>query len=437
MNDAKSKSLPLSQFNVQRNKNILTSLFPNFENGEVLKEYLNKSNESIINLTSLGLNYVEVISLNFLFNVYPDLKTEIMNNSDYFISNNPHSYLFKLKQLQLKLYEDKRRSYFEKLFNKYNNPLAINILSSIYNEVNDYKNNKTQKRIVKLDLPTAQSLSHYDLFLNEYSFDYFKARRQVTKFIEEYNKCQTQGEYSKCYKEFLDDVFKTDYAPTIFPYFETLINTVNNKEKLFTDIYKKASFYQSKDQIAINNYNKVINSLVIILSSLDEQKLISNLNQLYDKIEDIIFLDKFHNTLIQALGPNNSTVIVSSELLNNKLIEFIVKNPSYISSKDFNKDVFQILHSYLNNEDVFKDFVRNNLNEETSLILLLAFTITEKVKNVTHYDLDLRSLSEYVNKSDIIKILKQKEESNKKNALLELVKNKSLNSRLNLDPRKF
>ena len=48
MNDAKSKSLPLSQFNVQRNKNILASLFPNFENGEVLKEYLNKSNESII-----------------------------------------------------------------------------------------------------------------------------------------------------------------------------------------------------------------------------------------------------------------------------------------------------------------------------------------------------------------------------------------------------
>lgn len=418
-----------------RNKNIYSSILVNIKSNDDLLSLLMKIKNELLFKTSLGLNAAEVLALNFLFTIYPSLRTEINSNKDYYLVNQSNTYLGRLKFIQTNSFEIDRRKYFDKLFETF--PGTKDILQSIYQEINDYINNKVQKKIQKIEFGRADDQAFFDLYLDIYSFDHLKARRQVTKFIEEYNQSQTPGEYSKKYKEFIDGVFKTDYAPTIFPYLSTLTTRINNKSKLILDITKKTIFFQNKEQIALNNQNKAIFSLVMLFNELSEHESVKTLKQLYAKNDDLLFQDALLTALITYFGYNHYLVKGSEELLKANTIKFVNDNPNYFESKDFSTEVMKVVHNYLKTEDIFQSFITNNINIETINTITMSFAITTKVKNTNHYYLDLRSLTTYIPKSEIIKLMKQKEESNKQNLLIELVRNREIDTRLSLDPKRF
>lgn len=420
---------------IPRNEIILKCLFNKFESSNLLKEFLVYNLEAIKNKASLNLNIYEAITLLHLITVYPKFKDELIQNSEYYLVNDSSSYLYKLKINQTNLYEIERRRYFDEINLQY--PGVIKILENIYQEVSNYSNNKVNKKIQKIEYGRAESKSCYDLFVSDYSFDYLKARRQVTKFIEQYNNAITPADHSKIYKEFITVTFKTDYAPTLFPYLSTLSNRVQNKSKLILDIAKKSNFLQSKDQLQLNNLNKAVNSIVIIFDELSTQEKAKVLTRLYAKNEDLMFLDCLYNVLIEQYGYNDDAVKLTEELLKTNMLTFINDKKDYLGSKSFSIETFQLLTNYLKGTSELSSFIMNSINSETINYLVIGYAICKKNKNNYHYLLDSKGLNQFINKSDIIKLMKEKEETNKQNLLIDLVKNKEINCRISLDPKKI
>lgn len=420
---------------IPRNEIILKCLFNKFESSNLLKEFLEYNLEAIKNKASLNLNIYEAITLLHLITVYPKFKDELIQNSEYYLVNDSSSYLYKLKINQTNLYEIERRRYFDEINLQY--PGVIKILENIYQEVSNYLNNKVNKKIQKIEYGRAESKSCYDLFVSDYSFDYLKARRQVTKFIEQYNNAITPADHSKIYKEFITVTFKTDYAPTLFPYLSTLSNRIQNKSKLILDIAKKSNFLQSKDQLQLNNLNKAVNSIVIIFDELSTQEKAKVLTRLYAKNEDLMFLDCLYNALIEQYGYNDDAVKLTEELLKTNMLTFINDKKDYLGSKSFSIETFQLLTNYLKGTSELSSFIMNSINSETINYLVIGYAICKKNKNNYHYLLDSKGLNQFINKTDIIKLMKEKEETNKQNLLIDLVKNKEINCRISLDPKKI
>lgn len=418
-----------------KNKTSLTDILKQFNSENSLVEFINNNITLFIDKSTLNLNQADLIALTYLFNIYPNLKNEILTNYEYYVLNDQSNFLNKLRIQKPSQYTLLKKEYFDSIESTY--PKSIDILKNIYQEVANYQNDKVSKRIIKNDSLNAESLATYDLYLNNYSFDYLKARRQATKFIEEYNNQQTPAQATKVFKEFIDGVLKTEYAPTIFNYLVTLKQRINNKSWLILDISKKSSSYQSKDQTLHNTLNKAVFTVIIYLDELNEQEIEKILKRLYAKNEDIVFLERLTNAIIEFYGYTNSYSLSAISLLNNNLLQFINKYPDYLSNKNYSNEIMQIILYNLKDMAELKTFIETNVNVDTINRLCLAFTITEKNKNIYHYILDSKTMNQFINKTEVVKLMRQKEESNKQNIIINLVKNKEITSRINLDPKKL
>lgn len=418
-----------------KNKTSLIDILKQFESENALLEFINNNINLFIDASTLNLNQSDLITLTYLFNIYPNLRNEILTHYEYYILNDQSSFLNKQKIQKTSQYTLLRKEYFDSIESTY--PKALDILQNVYQEVANYLNDKVSKKIIKNDSTNAESLSTYDLYLKCFNFDYLKARRQVTKFIEEYNNQQTPAQATKVFKDFIDEVLKTEYAPTAFSYLATLKQRITNKSWLILDIAKKSSLYQTKDQLLHNTLNKAVFATVIYLNELDEQEIEKTLKRLYAKNEDIVFIERLTNAIIEFYGYSSTCSLSAISLLNNSLLQFINKYPNYLSNKNYSNETMQIIIYNLKDTSEFKTFIENNINIDTINRLCLAFTITEKNKNTYHYILDSKTMNQFINKTEAVKLMKQKEESSKQNIIINLVKNKDVVSRVNLDPKKL
>ena len=189
------------------------------------------------------------------------------------------------------------------------------------------------------------------------------------------------------------------------------------------DISKKSNFLQSKDQLELNNLNKAVNSIVIIFDELSTQEKAKVLTRLYTKNEDLMFLDCLYNALIEQYGYNDDAVKLAEELLKTNMLTFIYDKKDYLGSKSFSIETFQLLTNYLKGTSELSSFIMNSINSETINYLVIGYAICKKNKNNYHYLLDSKGLNQFINKTDIIKLMIEKEETNKQNLLIDLVKN--------------
>lgn len=389
-----------------------------------LKRFLN----SIINFGYKNykhLNSIDIIAIEFIRIYNNKLYISILENREYYISNDKeyfnkaYEYIFNKK-----LFNKHAKEYFDNIFSDEENKMYKEVLSEIFPYVHKYKDGENledesgilydqyedNKNIVINN--RICSAKYFDLYFTYKNNEFSYINKNIQEFINQLNKNNTIniiGNFNE-----LINIHKNNQK-ILFETLEYYINDIN-ETKLKEFIY-----------VIFKNINELDNSLVFLGLNANERSIII-ISKILLKLSDNDF-----NNYIDKLKDKYSNVAVIEKIIywgkNNKRCEERIKNARIknlenilmkmgqniydkninIYEYDYSKGNINTLYNIfkINNNDMIK-YIKDILNTD-NVFKFLFDIISVKFGREYEYFIDEKYFNCFTTQEDINNILKERE----------------------------
>ena len=379
-----------------------------------LKRFLN----SIISFAYKShkyLNTVDIIVIEFIKNYNNKLYKSIMDNKEYFISNDKEYCIEAYERIfDYEKFNVDGKDYFDKLFNELENKDYLGILALIFPYVKNYKDSKKlesegtvyydrfdeRKSITREN--SICSAKFFDLYFNNSVNEFIYINRVLNQWIVKIN----NGEDIKKLTVGLINTFSENLHKVLFETMEYYIDDVNADKLSQLTVTLFANLDTIDDStifLGINARGRAIFIITKLLSQISDEEFNSFLNNSknsYNRIYDIYLIAKYIDDDYKV----SSNIIKDRARRINELLRLMAKE-IYDESIDIYKstnykrgNIWGIYYALEDEDRDIKEYVNKILNSDNSIKFL--FDIIGVSKGDT--------FNYYINKESLEKLCSEK-----------------------------